>query len=167
MKLKPLDYQIVSALMKNAKISDRQLAKEIGVSQPTVTRRRARLEKKALDGYTTVPKWTELGLQILAITLVKSHPSLGARDSYEAAHQKAKEWIGKQPNVIMSSGIRGMSRNGVMISVHKSYADFDKFMSEHKRELGDMCSEIETALVNLGGADIIKPLHLKYLAAAL
>ena len=37
--LKSIDYKILFALMKNSKISDRQLAKEIGVSQPTVTRR--------------------------------------------------------------------------------------------------------------------------------
>ena len=47
--------------MKNSKLSDRKLSKKIGVSQPTVTRRRARLEKEILDGYTAIPKWTELG----------------------------------------------------------------------------------------------------------
>jgi DNA-binding Lrp family transcriptional regulator len=41
-------------LLTNAKMTDRQLAKQIGVSQPTVTRRRAKLENSALDGYTVV-----------------------------------------------------------------------------------------------------------------
>lgn len=164
--LKSVDYKILAALMTNSKISDRQLAKEIGVSQPTVTRRRTRLEKDALDGYTAVPKWATIGFQILAITLVKAHPTTGLKDSFEAARGRAAQWMMKQPNVILCSGTRGMGRNGVMISVHRTYADFDQFMSEHKRELGDMFTEIDTAIVNLSGSEIIKPLHLKYLAEA-
>jgi DNA-binding Lrp family transcriptional regulator len=48
--LKDVDLKILSELMKNSKASDRQLAKKIGVSQPTVTRRRARLERELIDG---------------------------------------------------------------------------------------------------------------------
>lgn len=166
-KLKGVDYRILAALMKNSKISDRQLAKEIGVSQPTVTRRRAKLEQKALAGYTAVPNWAAMGFEILAITLVKSHPSVSLRENVKASVERAVTWMMKQPNVILCSGTRGLDRSGVMISVHKSYGDFDRFISEHKRDLGDMFSEIDTAIVNLGGGEIIKPLHLKYLAEAL
>lgn len=162
--LKSIDYKILAALMRNSKISDRQLAKEIGVSQPTVTRRRARLEREALDGYTAVPKWAKLGYEILAITFVKTNQSLGLKGHYEAAHRKGIAWVMKHPNVLMTGGSRGMNMNGFMISVHKSYSDFDKFMSEHKRELGDMFTDIQTAIVNLGGGEVLKPLHLKYLA---
>jgi DNA-binding Lrp family transcriptional regulator len=165
-KLKGVDYKILAALMKNSKISDRQLAKQIGVSQPTVTRRRTRLEKEALDGYTAVPKWAAVGYQILAVTMVKSHPLTGLRENVKAAVEKSVKWMKEQPNVILCSGSRGMGRNGVMISIHKSYADLDRFMMEHKRELGDMFSDIDTAIVNLSGGEIIKPLHLKYLADA-
>ncbi len=166
-KLKGIDCRILAALMRNSKMSDRQLAKEIGVSQPTVTRRRAKLEKEALDGYTAVPKWTALGFEILAITMVKSHAAVGLRENVKANIDAAVRWMMKQPNVILCSGSRGMGKNGVMISVHKSYADFDKFMSEHKRELGDLFLDVESAIVNLAGGEIIKPLHLKYVAEAI
>jgi DNA-binding Lrp family transcriptional regulator len=166
-KLKSIDYKILSALMKNSKISDRQLAKEIGVSQPTVTRRRARLEREAIDGYTTVPKWAKLGYEILAFTFVKGNQSLFALNpNHEAALERGTKWAMKQPNVLMGGGSRGMSMNGFFVSVHKSYADFDRFLSEHKSELGDMFTEVESVIVNLGGEEIVKPLHLKYLAEA-
>ena len=153
--------------MRNSKISDRQLAKQIGVSQPTVTRRRARLEQEALDGYTAVPKWAAMGFEILAITLIKTHPSTGASESYEAVRERVRKWNMKQPSVILASGSRGVNSSGVSISIHKSYADFDKFMSEHKRALGDLYSEDDTIIVNLGGTEVIKPLNLKYLADAI
>jgi DNA-binding Lrp family transcriptional regulator len=58
--------------MKNAKVSDRQLAKSIEVSQPTIMRRRAKLEKYVIEGYTAIPNWGKIGYEILAITLIKA-----------------------------------------------------------------------------------------------
>ncbi len=162
-KLKDIDLKILFELMKNSKISDRKLAKTMGVSQPTVSRRRARLEKELVDSYTVVPKWAKLGYEILAFTFVKTIQTLGLRDKYEAAHEKGRKWLMNHANVIMSGGCRGMGVNGFMISVHKSYSDFDSFMAEHKRELGDMFTDVQTVLVNFGGSQILKPLHFKYL----
>ena len=59
--LKGIDFKILSELLKNSKMSDRKLAKKIGVSQPTVTRRRAKLEKDVIDCYTLIPEWEKLG----------------------------------------------------------------------------------------------------------
>jgi len=162
-KIKDIDFKILFGLMKNSKISDRKLAEIIGVSQPTVTRRRTRLEKEAIDGYTVIPKWGKLGYEILAFTFVKSKQTLGLREKYKAATERGTKWLMNHANVIMSGGCRGMGVNGFMISVHKSYSDFDSFMAEHKRELGDMFTEVQTVLVNLGGSQILKPLHFKYL----
>ena len=165
-KLKDIDYKILAELMKNSKMSDRKLAKILGVSQPTVTRRRARIERDLIDGYTAVPKWEELGYEILAFTFVKTKQTLGLKEKYKAAYERGTKWLMNHANVIMSGGCRGMSVNGFMISVHKSYSDFDSFMAKHKRELGDTFTDVQTVLVNLGGSQILKPLHFKYLAEA-
>ncbi len=79
-KLKPLDHRLLFELMRNAKRSDRQLAKLLGVSQPTVSRRRAFVKKELIDGYTAVPKWKKLGYEILAITLVKTKSGLASKE---------------------------------------------------------------------------------------
>ena len=164
LKLKDIDYRILSELLKNSKMSDRKLAKEIGVSQPTVTRRRARLEKDVIDGYTLVPKWEKLGYDILAFTFVKTKHDIRTKELYDGAVKRGAEFLMKHPNILMSGGCRGMSRNGFIISVHKSYSDLDDFLADHKREIGDLCVDIDTILVNLGGNQIHKPLHIKYLA---
>jgi len=62
--LKPVDYEILSQLIKNSKISDRKLAGKLGVSQPTVTRKRAKMEKAELIDYTAVPNFAKLGFEI-------------------------------------------------------------------------------------------------------
>jgi DNA-binding Lrp family transcriptional regulator len=163
-KLKPLDYKILFELMKNAKRSDRQLAKLMGVSQPTVSRRRAFVEKELIDGYTTVPKWEKLGYEILAITLIKTKSSLASQEKYVSVRKRGLEWLMKQPNIIMSGGCRGMGVSAFMISVHKNYSDYDEFMYKYRLELADTVEDLQTVIVNLAGREILKPLNLKYLA---
>ena len=43
--MRELDLKVISELMKNSRLSDRELSKKIGVSQPTITRTRSKLEK--------------------------------------------------------------------------------------------------------------------------
>jgi DNA-binding Lrp family transcriptional regulator len=163
-KLKPLDYKLLFELMKNAKRSDRQLAKLLRVSQPTVSRRRAFIEKELIDGYTAVPKWKKLGYEILAITLIKTKSGLASKEKYAAVRKRGLEWLMKQPNIIMSGGCRGMGVSAFMISVHKNYSDYDEFMYKYRLELADTVDDLQTVIVNLAGRELLKPLHLKYLA---
>ena len=165
-KLRELDYKLLSELMKNAKRSDRQLAKVLKSSQPTITRTRAFLEKELIDGYTIIPKWKALGYEILAFTFVKTKQDLRTKELYEGVAKRGTAFLMKHPNILMSGGCRGLGKNGFIISVHKNYSDLDDFLADHKREIGDLCVDIDTILVNLGGNAIPKPFHLKYLAEA-
>ena len=88
-KLKDIDFKIIFELMKNSKISDRELAKKIGVSQPTVSRKRAKLEKEGLLDYTAIPDLKKLGFQIMAFSFSKWTPEalteLLPREEFEAS----------------------------------------------------------------------------------
>ncbi|HKZ94540.1 MAG TPA: AsnC family transcriptional regulator [Candidatus Bathyarchaeia archaeon] len=161
---KDTDRRIISELIKNAKLSDRQISRKLGVSQPTVTRRRTLLEKQLIEGYTLVPKWDKFGYEIFAITLVKSKPSLSTKEQYEAVRKRGTEWLMKQPNVIMGGGCRGAGANSFMISLHKNYSEYDEFMYQYRREWGDAIDDVQPILVNLVGRELLKPLNLKYLA---
>ena len=69
--MKPAELRLLSELVKDSLRSDRELAKAVGVSQPTVTRMRARLEKeKVIKEYTMIPDFHKLGFEILAITFL-------------------------------------------------------------------------------------------------
>ena len=162
-QLKPIDYKILFELMKNSKRSDRELAKVLKVSQPTVTRKRAVLEKDFIDGYTTIPKWDRIGFKILVFTFIKSKLKYAKLEKKHAAIQQVREWLTKQPNVIFSIAGEGMGWNGVTISIHKSYSDYMEFKSRHDSELGDIVDESQTFISDMAGI-IEKPFHLKYLA---
>ncbi len=164
--LKSLDYKILFELMKNAKRSDREIAKKLGVSQATVSRRRAILESEVIDGYTAIPKWDKLGYGILAVILVKAGLKFASEKERKDALDRSMRWLAKQPNVIMGSTCRGMGMTGIMICLHKNYAEFDQFMNTHRKELGDMFEDVQAIIVNLTGKAVYRPLHLKYLAEA-
>ena len=164
LKLKELDYKLLFELMKNSRRSDRELAKALGTSQPTVTRRRAFLEKELVDGYTAIPKWEKLGYEIFAITLIKIKSAIAIKEKYESTRKKGLKWLEETPNIIMAGACRGMGVDSFMISLHKTYADYDSFMHDYRLELGEYIDEAQAILVNLRGKELLKPLNFKYLA---
>jgi DNA-binding Lrp family transcriptional regulator len=163
-KLNPLDLKLFFELMKDAKTTDRKIAKALGVSQPTVTRRRALIEKELIAGYTAIPKWSKMGYEIMAVTLVKTPLKFTSKENSKSAYGRVTEWITRQPNVIMGCGCRGMGMTGIMISLHKTYAELDEFLIDHSQHLGDILEDVQTVIVNLSGKECYRPLHLKYLA---
>jgi DNA-binding Lrp family transcriptional regulator len=157
-ELKSLDYKLLSELIKNSRRSDRELAKALGTSQPTITRRRAILEKELIEGYTAIPKWEKLGYELFAITFVKIRAAIASEEKYGETRKRGFEWVAKQPCIIMSGACRGMGVDSFMISIHKSYKNYDEFLSNHRLELGDFIEDVQSILVNLGGKEISKPL---------
>jgi DNA-binding Lrp family transcriptional regulator len=152
--------------MKNSKRSDRELAKVLGVSQPTVTRRRASIEKELIESYTAIPKWSKLGYNILAITFIKIKTEIATKEKYAESRKRGSNWLMSQPNILMGGGCRGMGVNSFMISIHKTYADFDDFLNNYRLELGDTAEDVHSVIVNLAGRDLLKPFNVKYLAEA-
>jgi DNA-binding Lrp family transcriptional regulator len=99
--LKSLDLKILSELMKNSKISDRAIAKKLGVSQPTVTRRRASLEKQRFLEHTVIPNLKKLGYGIIAITFTKYKPDakIELKQQPELFNKKIQDYLNYSPTL--------------------------------------------------------------------
>ena len=146
--------KLLLELLKDSKRSDRGLAKVVGVSQPTVTRTRSRLVKEGvIKEFTIIPDFVKMGYEIMAISCVKTRTPIT---------EEAK-WMKKYPNIIFVANAEGMGKNGVIISLHKSYSDFSNFVSENSQYLGEEIQEYDSMLISLKG-NIPKPLSLRYLA---
>jgi len=165
-ELKDVDLKILFELMKNAKRSDRELARILGMSQATITRKRAFLEKEMIDGYTAIPNWGKLGYEIFAITLFKIKSEIASKEKYPAVRRRGVDWLLSQPNVIMAGACRGMGMDSFNLSFHKSYSDYDEWFRKLRLELGDLLDDVQSVLINLRGEELLKPLHMKYLARA-
>ena len=144
-------------LLKDSKRSDRELAKVLGVSQPTVSRMRQRLvEEGVIKEFTVIPDFVKMGYEIMAISSFRSIRAKGITE-------RAVKWIMAKPNIIFASGAQGMGKNAVIISFHKNYTDFSKFLRDLRSEGGDDLEGYDTLLISLEGP-IVKPFSPKYLA---
>lgn len=163
-ELKPIDYKLLFELMKDSHRSDRQLAKALGVSQPTVTRRRSMLEKNYIDGYTIIPKFGQIGFEIAAFTFLKTKLKQKTGKEKDEALKKMKDWYMNQPNVVLVQDGRGMGWDAICISLHQSFSDFAAFIRAQDSELSEWIIENQTFHADLKPGIAIKPFHLKYLA---
>ena len=163
-ELKPIDYNLLFELMKDSHRSDRQIAKALGVSQPTVTRRRAMLEENYIDGYTVVPKFGQIGFEIVAFTFLKSKLEHLSGDERTKALQKLKDWYNMQASVVLVQEGRGLGWDLVCVSLHENYSAYANFVRTHDSELADIIVESATFQADLTPGVTIKPFNLKYLA---
>ncbi len=159
-KLKEIDYKILSELIRNSKISDRALAKRIGVSQPTVTRRRGKIEKDAILSYTAIPDLEKLGYEIIAITFyaVKSEfrfPKELDKSTTDKTlsdlKKSADKFFSEHPNIILSATGRGMEKNSVMISLHEDYSSLVEFLRNVELNIGRVMSDFQSFAISTRG----------------
>jgi DNA-binding Lrp family transcriptional regulator len=162
--LKPIDVKLIHELVKDSHRSDRQIAKTLGVSQPTVTRRRTLLEQTYLDGYTVIPKFDQLGYELMSFTLLKTtHKRLKGAEKQNVL-QRLSEYYTRKPNVLFVHEGDGLGCDVVCISLHRNYSDYAEFMRESREALGDIVLEAQSFNISLKGVSPVKPLHLKYLS---
>ena len=164
-ELRSIDYKLLIELMRNAKRSDREIAKVLGSSQPTITRSRARLEKDFIDGYTAVPKWNNIGFNLLAFTFVKSKIEYVEPEIRKTALSKVKKWFAEQPSVILALQGKGMGWDGIIVSVHTDYSDFSDWTRKHNSELSRFLFETHSFISDLKPKTTIKPFSFKFLEA--
>jgi DNA-binding Lrp family transcriptional regulator len=164
-ELKSMDCKLLIELMKNAKRSDREIARILGSSQPTVTRSRARLEKDFIDGYTTIPKWSKIGFNLIAFTFVKTNIEYIKPEKRKIALSKVKKWFVEQPSVIVALQGKGMGWDGIIVSVHTDYSDFAGWTQKHNSECSEFLVETQSFISDLNPATFIKPFSFKYLEA--
>jgi len=153
------EIKLLAELLRNSKKSDRELGRTLGVSQPTVSRTRIKLEKTGtIQEYTVVPDITKLGFELMAITTGRY---IVPRTKETMA--KATAYMKKLPNILFSSRAQGMQKDAVIISLHENFTNYENFMVTLKTDWGQIVGEQESILISLKGF-IAKPFSLKYLA---
>ena len=156
---KELTRKLLSELLKDSKRSDRELAKVLGVSQPTITRKRNRpVAEGIIREFTIIPDFAKMGYEIMAISCVKTKTPVTSELAQDAA-----EWMKKFPNIIFVAGAEGFGKNGVMISLHKNYTEYSKFVRAQVQHWKMNIQAYDSMLIGLKGT-IAKPLSLSYLA---
>jgi DNA-binding Lrp family transcriptional regulator len=156
---KDLPQQLLRELLKNSKQSDRDLAKILKVSQPTITRARHRLERDGMiQDYTIVPDFKKMGFEILALTFIKTRAeALTSKTMEESIKYSAEQHSG-----IFASTGEGLGMTAVIISFHKNYTDYHKQLNLLRVDWKELIENIQTFVVSIGEGEF-KRFSLTYL----
>ena len=136
-------------LMKNAKKSDRDIAKKLKISQPTVTRIRRKLEDQDyIKEYTTIPNFPKMGFEIAAFIFFRVDRA--KRKGSKKTKNKAHKWIFKHPNIIFAADGDGFQgKNCMLATLHKNFTNYTKFINSFKSIFGWNIKNLEAFLVPL------------------
>ena len=163
--LKDIELRLISELMKNSRRSDRELARVLGKSQPTVTRTRTRLEKEGyIKEYTMIPDFRALGYAIMGATLLE------VRGAY--TEDKLKE-IRKITTKIEESNPRaallavnglGDGKNRLFITFYENYSDHIESMRLTRQIPQVDVESIQSLLVDLNDETNYRVLSMSAIA---
>ena len=161
--LKKRDLQLIAELLKNSRRSDRELAKALKTSQPTITRARQRIEREGIiRSYTIVPDLRKLGFEVMAFTFTKMRPEILTDEMIG----KVTQYASKFPNAIFATSGEGLGLTGVIMSLHKDYRDYVQKLSLFRNDWGQYMESIQS-FVTVSGEGEIKPFSYEYLAKAI
>jgi DNA-binding Lrp family transcriptional regulator len=153
--------RLLKALLKSSKRSDRELAKVVKASQPTVTHNRKMLAQY-IRSYTIVPEFKKIGHEIISFSFAKARTY--DRKTVEAELPTFKEWSKKCPNVVFVADGEGLGKDIVIVPLHKDYSRYANFMWDSMRTFADVTSDFQSFVVSLKSGMIMKPFDLSYLA---
>mgnify|MGYP001039317173 CR=1 FL=1 len=151
---KNLLEKLLFELVKNSKRSDRELAKVLAVSQPTITRARTRLEKeKFVRQYTVFPDFAKIGFELVAFNFATTKPSQSS--DLEKMQKMRSEWAKDSPNVILEIGGEGLGANSVMISIHRNYTDFASFIAKYRSDWANYLQDLKSFIISIPNRSLV------------
>jgi DNA-binding Lrp family transcriptional regulator len=153
---------LLHELIKGARRSDRELAKVLRISQPTITRKRRRLEGEGfIREYTIIPDLAKLGYEIVAFTF------LAFTEAKSELLDKAREWARKQPNIVFAGDGEGLGMNSMFVSVHKNYASFSNLITRLRQDWQPNLKDAQSFILSVDRPELtVKPFSFRYLERA-
>ena len=163
--LKDVELKLFAELLKNSRRSDRELARAIGTSQPTVTRTLRRLEKEGyIREYTIVPNFEKLGFKIMAMTFIKRPKDVSAEE-LEKLMKLGKEIAEKtgMKSVLALRGL-GLGYDVVVVSIHEDYSSFLEMLEGIKQFPHADVSSLQSFLIDLTDEVQYRPFTFSYIS---
>jgi len=164
-RIRAIDLSVLSELMKNCRTSDRELARKLRKSQPTISRIRAKLEREGyIREYTLIPDLTRLGYEIASVVFVKSK-NQPDREEMEKIRSIAQEWEKKLAfNTIMAIEGEGLGHQAMIVSFHRNFASYREFIDQIKRFPYIDVENVQSFLIGVNTAYAYRPLTFSTLA---
>jgi len=109
------ELRVLKALLSDCKRSDREIAKRVGISQPTVSRVRGKLLSRGIiKSYEIMLDLAKLGFEILAFSTMEPTEKV------------------KEDNEVVYATNLGPSSKMYTVSVHRKYVDYSNFCRRYR-----------------------------------
>jgi DNA-binding Lrp family transcriptional regulator len=148
--MKDVELRLVAELMKNSRRSDRELAKAIGVSQPTVSRLIKKLEKQdVIKEYTIIPDFSQLGFTIMGATLLGA-PEEIIHEKFPEIRKATTEIEQNAPHAaLLAVNAVGGNKNRLFITFYEDYSNYADAMRLARQIPFINVDSMESLLVDL------------------
>jgi len=140
--MKNREKELLIQLLRNSKLSDREIAKKLKTSQSTVTRTRHNLENRFINSYTIVPNLSKLGIKIIAFTFA-SCPTPNT-DFFD----DVKNFLEEESNIVFAGHGEGLGKTGILISFHNDFSDYTDFMRKARLNCKGFAQTVESFVVS-------------------
>lgn len=163
--MKDVEWKLISELAKDSRRSDKQLAKTVGCSQPTVSRMIKKLETEGyVKEYTIIPDFQKLGYELLAFTFLK-YEKQPTKEELDKLRERGRQ-LEKESTVstILIMNGSGLGANRVIVSLHKDYSSYAAFTRLMKQLNTYNVSLVDSFLVSTGDKTHSRPLTFMSLA---
>jgi DNA-binding Lrp family transcriptional regulator len=163
--LKEVEWKLVCELMKNSRRSDRELAKVLGVSQPTVSRTMKKLEKEGvIKEYTMIPDFAKLGFGIMSVEFARLKEPI-PEEKLKEIRKQVRQTLWKDPMsmIVGMSGI-GLNADRVVVAFHEDYSTYTEHLNKIKHHPSAIADQISSFLIDLNDKSQYLPLTLSNLA---
>jgi Lrp/AsnC family leucine-responsive transcriptional regulator len=158
-KLKKTEIRIIAELMKNCRRTDREIAKAVGVSQPTVGRTIKRLEKEGIiKEYAMIPDFHRLGFEIMGFTRFHLHEK-----PYADRARVREKLIQEFASVAAVEGV-GEGANRMLVSLYESYSEYSKVRNILRAVPIIDVDQIDSFLADLNGKKSYRYLSMSAVA---
>jgi DNA-binding Lrp family transcriptional regulator len=147
--MKDVELRLISELMKNSRRSDRELAKTLGVSQPTISRTLKKLEKEGCKEYTIIPDFSKLGYEIMGVTsiAVREQPQ---KEGFNEIKKMTAQVEKSHPHAsLMAANGISRNKNRLFITFYENYSAYVEAMRLTRQLPFADVDSIESFLVNL------------------
>jgi DNA-binding Lrp family transcriptional regulator len=163
--LKEVEWKLVCELMKNSRRSDRDLAKALKVSQPTVTRTRTKLEKEGIvKEYTMIPDFAKLGFEIMSIEFATTKEPF-SEEKLKEIRKELHQTLWKEPmSLIIGMSGSGLNADKVTVAFHEDYPTYVKHHSKVTAHPYAIPNQTQSFLIDVTDKNQYLPLTLSRLA---
>jgi len=157
--VKDIELKLICELMKNSRRSDRELAKVLGISQPTVSRTLKKLEKeRVIREYTMIPDFAKLGFGIASIVFAKLKEPI-PEEKLKEIRKQVRQTLWKDPmsNIVAMSGI-GCNADRVVVAFHEDYSTYMEHLNKIKQHPSALADQTNSFLIDLTDKNQYLPL---------